>query len=192
MSAGPCATWRVLRRLGIPRAGWDDATREPPCRPGTIACAVRLMQAIVQRFAQQREVRRAQGFQQECDPLHVENCVAARDHLRQHRARCLGRQAQLAASPPRGKRLRPACAQHPQCSRNLATHRESAEQRRGDVVRMPLQLAGRVSISCSSSGPATASNSRSPATVAAALLPSPPFIGISLSTSMSREGIGKP
>jgi hypothetical protein len=45
-----------------------------------------------------------------------------------------------------------------------------------------------LSRSRSSCAPARRSNSRRPATVAAALLPSPPFIGMSVRTSMASDG----
>ena len=56
----------------------------------------------------------------------------------------------------------------------------------------PSSDVGHASIIPSSTGPATRSNTRRPATVAAALLPRPAVIGISLSTSATTVGVRRP
>ena len=107
--------------------------------------AVWLMHAILERFPQQRKLAALQGLQQQGNALEIEDGVGARQPFGQNAASRRSRQRQLRRQDNTAQRFRPVQAgRKGGAVGELATGGKSAEQSRGYIIGMTLQVAGRV------------------------------------------------
>ena len=157
--------------------------REQPAQPRDQPLAIGLVGLVAQRLPHVGRPARLQGPEEQRHALDVEHGIRAAESSPAAR----GGRRRWPAPPPASPRSTRHAAGHGHratCNRTfvaLAAARHPAEERRGGVVGVPLDLRRRGEDFVPGAAPSSISRSRNPAMVAAALLPRPARFGMSLS-----------